>query len=121
MVETRPIDGNLFDGLAAQSDEEQFTDLLNTPGLKIERIVSMGQVTEPGTWLDQAWTEWVLVISGAAAILFEEEAEPHQLKAGDYLMIEPHCRHRVTWTKENEPTIWLAVHFGDLPETDGAG
>ena len=60
----------------------------------------MGQVTEPGTWLDQAWTEWVLVISGAAAILFEEEAEPHQLKAGDYLMIEPHCRHRVTWTKE---------------------
>ena len=48
MVETRPIDGNLFDGLAAQSDEEQFTDLLNTPGLKIERIVFDGAGNRTG-------------------------------------------------------------------------
>lgn len=116
-----PTDGSLFDGVAKKLSDEQFTDLLSTPGLKIERIVSTGQVTEPDKWLDQAWTEWVLVVSGAAEILFEGEEQLRRLKAGDYLMIPPHRRHRVTWTKEGEPTIWLAVHFGDLPETDGTG
>jgi cupin 2 domain-containing protein len=119
MVAAHATDGNLFDGIDEQSPHEpspgeQLSDLLNTPGLKIERIVSTGQVTEPGTWLYQAWTEWVLLVSGAATILFEDESEPRHLKTGDYLMIEGHRRHRVTWTKEGEPTIWLAVHFGYL-------
>jgi cupin 2 domain-containing protein len=132
MLAARATDGNLFDGIDAQSPDaqspdaqspneqspgEQLSDLLNTPGLKIERIVSTGQVTEPGTWLDQACTEWVLLVSGAATILFEDESEQRPLKTGDYLMIEAHRRHRVIWTKEGESTIWLAVHFGDVALT----
>ena len=111
MAAARPSDGNLLDGVLAQSRDEQLNEILNTHGLKIKRIISTGQVTEPGTWLDQAWSEWVLLISGAATILFEHEAAPRPLKPGDYLMIEAHCRHRVTWTHESKPTIWLAVHF----------
>ena len=27
-------------------------------------------------------------------------------------LIDAHRRHRVAWTTPDEPTIWLAVHFG---------
>ena len=115
----RAKDGNLFDDIpetsAPKTEAEIFTDLLSAPGLKVERIISLGHVTPADFWYDQAWSEWVMVASGAAAVLFEGEAEPHRLKAGDYLFIPPHQRHQVIWTEQDEPTIWLAIHFGDLP------
>ncbi|MDS4068774.1 MAG: cupin, partial [Candidatus Competibacter sp.] len=30
---------------------------------------------------------------------------------GDYLWIPAHRRHRVEWTSENPPAIWLALHL----------
>jgi cupin 2 domain-containing protein len=32
------------------------------------------------------------------------------LKAGDYLLIPAHCRHRVEYTSADPPCIWLAIH-----------
>ena len=104
--------GNLLADIPATSRDERFDTLLARPGVRIERIVSTGQASPEGFWYDQAETEWVCVIAGAAALLIEGEAQPHMLKAGDWLEIAPHVRHRVEWTETSQPTIWLAMHIG---------
>jgi cupin 2 domain-containing protein len=32
------------------------------------------------------------------------------MRPGDYVLIEPHCRHRVAWTHATEQTVWLAIY-----------
>jgi cupin 2 domain-containing protein len=102
--------GNLFADIPARLPAEQFTPLLTTPHVRVERIVSRGHASPPGFWYDQPQAEWVIVLAGSAAIAFEGEASPRTLKRGDYLHIPAHARHRVTWTDSAEPTVWLAVH-----------
>ncbi len=102
--------GNFFHNLPDASDEEVTQVLSAFPGARVERIVSLGQASPPGFWCDQAWTEWVVVLAGAAKLLFEGEDAPRLLRPGDYLEIPAHVRHRVAWTDPNRPTIWLAVH-----------
>jgi cupin 2 domain-containing protein len=102
--------GNLFVKLPPPSAEEEITNLLTLPGARVERIVSTGQASPEGYWYDQAWTEWVVVLSGSAAILMEGEDSPRILRPGDYVEIPPHVRHRVEWTDAGAPTVWLAVH-----------
>ena len=105
------IAGNLFAGLpAAREATERCETLLVQAGLRIERIVSSGQASPPGFWYEQAEAEWVLLLSGAALLRFEDEAEARRLRAGDWLHIEPRRRHRMDWTAADEPTVWLAVH-----------
>jgi cupin 2 domain-containing protein len=107
--------GNLFAEVPTSVAEEQFTDLLTMPGVKVERIVSTGQASPPGFWYDQGWTEWVLLLSGSAAVEFEGEAAPRELVPGTYLRIPPGRRRRVAWTSQDGPTVWLVIHAGDLP------
>jgi cupin 2 domain-containing protein len=102
--------GNLFAGLLETLAAEQTTALLTAPNVRIERIVSRGHVSPPGFWYDQDEAEWVIVMAGAADVLFDGEAAPQKLRRGDYLYIPAHTRHRVTWTDPGEPTVWLAVH-----------
>jgi cupin 2 domain-containing protein len=33
------------------------------------------------------------------------------LRPSDHVLISAHRLHRVTWTMNGGPTIWLAVHF----------
>jgi cupin 2 domain-containing protein len=94
--------------------DEEFCTLLTRPGLRIERIVSTGQVS--ADWYDQDQDEWVLLVEGGAHLLVEGEGEI-VLGPGDHLMIAAHVRHRVTWTDPERPTIWLAVHF-DVAEVN---
>ncbi len=105
--------GNLFAGLRAEMAGERFEDLLAKPGARIERIVSLGQATPPGEWLSQDWTEWVVLLAGAAGLWFAGEPEARILRPGDWVTIEPNVRHRVDWTAQGEPTVWLAVHVGE--------
>lgn len=105
-------DGNIFEHVPEQLPEEQLTELLVTPGLRIERIVSTGQASPEGFWYDQDGAEWVLVLAGSAGLLVEGEAEPRVLGPGDHVFIPAHVRHRVAWTDPAQPTIWLAVHYG---------
>jgi cupin 2 domain-containing protein len=88
---------------------ERIDALLSRPGLRIERIVSWGQASPTGFWYDQAESEWVLVIAGAARLRFEDETAARHLVAGDWVDIAPHRRHRVDWTDPEMATIWLAV------------
>ncbi len=102
--------GNLFAGVPDNPGAEQVTALLAAPTVRVERIVSRGHTSPPGFWYDQDEIEWVIVMAGAAAILFDGETEPRRLARGDYLYIPAHTRHRVTWTDASEPTVWLAVY-----------
>ncbi|HUC17638.1 MAG TPA: cupin domain-containing protein [Acetobacteraceae bacterium] len=112
----RPAQGNLFEMLPLASAREGFDALVTAPGLKVQRIVSRGQASPPDLWYDQDWNEWVLLVSGSAGIAFEGEVDMRSLRAGDHLLIPAHCRHRVAWTDDAAPTIWLAVHFAGVLE-----
>lgn len=105
------VDGNLFAPLKQKASDEVIEDLLQTSGLRLERIVSTGQTTPPGEWYDQRWDEWVVMLSGAADLRFEESGKTLSLEPGDYLLIPAHCRHRVERTAEDCETVWLALHF----------
>jgi len=103
---------NLFAGLpSAAAVDEQFADILQRPGLRIERIVSTGQASPEGFWYDQPEGEWVVVLQGEAKLRFADEADARHLKTGDFIDIAPHRRHRVEWTDPDRPTVWLAVHY----------
>jgi cupin 2 domain-containing protein len=101
---------NLFESIPDQLSEELIQTLLSTQNLRIERIVSRGQASPEGFWHDQIMDEWVLLIAGAAQLRFEGEV-PINLVPGSFLNIPAHKRHRVEWTDQTRPTIWLAVHY----------
>ncbi len=44
---------NLFDGIPADLPRELFQTLLAAPGLRVERIVSLGHASPEGFWYDQ--------------------------------------------------------------------
>lgn len=89
---------------------ELITTLLEANGVRIERIVSNGHASPDGFWYDQDRHEWVMLVTGAARLCFENETI--EMKPGDHVNIPAHKRHRVDWTTPDEPTIWLAVHYG---------
>ncbi|MDF0534013.1 cupin domain-containing protein [Shewanella yunxiaonensis] len=101
---------NLFAGLPGQLLNEQFDAILQRPNLRIERILSQGQVTPTGQWYDQDEHEWVLVLQGAGRIQYQDGTEV-VLNRGDSLDIPAHCRHRVSWTEPEQLTVWLAVFY----------
>ena len=104
---------SLFRDLPSNAEAaERFEELLTRPGVRIERIVSLGHASPEGFWYDQEASEWVLLVKGAARLRFEGQ-EPIELRPGAFLNIPAHQRHRVDWTTPDEPTIWLAVHYGD--------
>ncbi len=103
---------NLFADIPDSLPEELIETLLGTPGLRIERIISLGHRSPEGFWYDQEASEWVLLLKGVARLRFEAE-EPMELRPGAFVSIPAHRRHRVEWTDPSEPTIWLAIHYGE--------
>lgn len=104
---------NLLDPLPDASGGEVFENVLTRPGCRIERIVSLGQVTPPDRPYVQAHDEWVLVLAGHASI--EVTGVTSDLGPGDPLFIPAGAAHRVTFTDPATPTVWLAVHIGETP------
>jgi cupin 2 domain-containing protein len=102
---------NLFADLSPQLSEELFTTLLDAGAVRVERIVCGGQASPEGCWYDQDRHEWVVVLRGAARLRFEDGVV--EMRPGDFVNIPAHQRHRVEWTAPDEPTVWLAVHYGD--------
>lgn len=101
---------NLLAPLPDAHQAEVFTALLERPGVRIERIVSQGQVTPEDAPYDQPHDEWVLLLAGAARLWLDGSGEL-ALAPCDALLIPAHVRHRVTWTQAEPPTVWLAVHL----------
>lgn len=100
---------NIFDNIKIDKDNEEFIDILKSENVRIERIVSNGQTSEDGFWYDQDENEFVLLLDGEAIIEFEDREM--KLQKGDYVDIKAYVKHRVKYTSQHEPTIWLAVFY----------
>lgn len=112
MRRTDATSGNLRSELPLRPREAESVDVLfKRPNVRIERIVSTGQATPEGEWYDQDTDEWVLVVDGAARLRIEGEDKDRDLAEGDWILLPAGCRHRVTWTQQMPPTVWLAIHF----------
>jgi cupin 2 domain-containing protein len=102
--------GDLAADIPAQLPEELTTVLARGRGVRIERIVSRGQVSPAGFWYDQAEDEFVLLVAGEARVQIEDQAE-QTLLPGQWIHLAAHVRHRVTFTAADRDTIWLAVFY----------
>jgi len=100
---------NLLRDLPDTRGGEITETLLAAPGVRIERIVSLGQASPPGFWYDQDEAEWVMLLAGAARLRFADEETDSVLSPGDWVHIAPHRRHRIEWTDPAVPTVWLAI------------
>lgn len=103
--------GNLFSFDGKHGGDEQIDMLVAEPHLNVERIVSMGHASPEGFWYDDSRVEWVVLLSGAAVLEFERDSTLLEMRPGDYVLIEPHCRHRVASTHAEEQTVWLAIYY----------
>lgn len=106
-----PVINNFFSYSHHPRTEEIFDTLLSTDSVKIERILSQGQHTSEGIWLEQDFHEWVMLVKGAARLSFKDSSELFEMKPGDYLLIPANTPHRVEWTDPNKESLWLAVHL----------
>lgn len=103
------IFSSFFDDVPIGADEEEFKVIAESKGMLIERIVSHGHTSTE--WYDQEQTEFCTVLRGAADLLIEGDAAPARMEPGTWAVIPAHVRHKVTWTLETEPTIWIAVKW----------
>jgi len=87
--------------------EELTTTLAEGKNVRIERIVSTGQTSD---WYDQPETEFVVLLEGSAIIEYESNKTVPMSK-GDTILIQPHERHRVSFTSSDPPCIWLCVFY----------
>lgn len=102
---------NIFDLSSTQDFSKEIFDILfQNEKVKIERIISTGQITPEGTWYDSAQNEWIVLLQGEAELTFKD-GEMKKLQEGTVLLISAHRKHRVTYTSSNPQCIWLAVHF----------
>lgn len=100
---------NIFDAIPETLPEELIEQIAGHGDVRIERIVSRGHSSPEGFWYDQAQDEFVLLLEGEAVLAFEDGVM--RLKAGDYLTIKAHQKHRVQWTAPDQATLWLAVFY----------
>ena len=64
---------NLFANIPDELPEELTATLLEADSVRIERIVSHGHASPEGFWYDQPQHEWVVLLSGAARLQFEDQ------------------------------------------------
>lgn len=102
---------NIFESVPEGMGAEVFEEIVRSPNVRIERIISKGHTSPDIGWYDQDENEWVMVIDGHAAIEFEDGTLV-TLGKGDHLNIPAHCKHKVSWSDPNHITIWLAVFYG---------
>jgi len=103
--------GNIFADLPRTKRREVFQTLIKDKKLTLERIISTGQVTKEGQWLQQKHSEWVVLLKGKAILRFWGKKELLTLKQGDYFFIPKNLKHRVEWTDPARKSVWLALHF----------
>jgi cupin 2 domain-containing protein len=89
---------------------ELFFELFKSDSCLIEKIVSTGQATKDGEWLEEDRDEWVILLQGFSEIKFFD-GNNFKMESGNYLLIPSNTKHRVESTSSNPPCIWLAIHI----------
>ncbi len=102
---------NLFANIDTEMPQEMTSTLVDGENVRIERIVSKGHISAADFWYDQDQFEWVVILRGNATIQFEEGSRFVFMEIGGSVLLEPHQRHRVSYTDPQGPTVWLAVFF----------
>lgn len=100
---------NFYENILIDKEKEEYKDILKSKDLRIERIVSNGQVSQKDFWYIQDENEFVMLLEGLAILEFDDEEIT--LKKGDCYNIVSKRKHRVKYTDINSPTIWLAVFY----------
>jgi cupin 2 domain-containing protein len=99
---------NIFELPRAPLQEELATVVAESGNVRVERVISTGQVSG---WYDQPETEIVVLLEGGADIEYADGGTV-TLSKGDTLLIEPHVRHRVSFTSAEPPCVWLCIFIG---------
>jgi len=102
---------NIFKKIPAALPDELFENILEHGSFKLGRIVSRAHATPQGEWYDQEKNEWVMLLSGSAALRIAGSDHLTLLAPGDYIFLPAHLKHRVEWTAPDTETIWLALHY----------
>ena len=102
---------NLFANIPVSAPQELCENLLNQPGIRIERILSFGQASPQDFWYEQETAEWVVLLQGAARLWFDGQENPNEMLPGDFVNIPARVKHRVEWTSAHPPAVWLAIHY----------
>jgi cupin 2 domain-containing protein len=102
---------NLFADIPFSQQDEILETILQSPGFRLERIVSRGHQSPPDFWYDQDENEWVILLKGRAGLHFEGREDVLVMNPGDHIHIDRHQRHRVEWTDPDQETVWLALHY----------
>ena len=100
---------NIFDKIIVDKEEENFFEIFKNETIKIEKIVSNGQISPENFWYEQEKSEFILLLEGFAILEFEDKQV--ELVKGDCLNIEAFQKHRVKFTSLEKPTIWFAVFY----------
>ena len=88
----------------------ELTDILvESENIRIEKIVSSGQISPKDFWYDQEQNEFVTLLQGEAVITYEDGNT--KLKAGDNVVITAHKKHKVDYTSIEPPCVWLCVFY----------
>jgi cupin 2 domain-containing protein len=100
---------NFFANLPNDLPEELVNVIIKSDQVRVERIVSQGQSSPKDFWYDQNQNEWVILLKGAARLTVGDKTI--DLASGDFINLPAHTKHRIEWTKPDEPTVWLAVFY----------
>ena len=103
---------NVYQCSAGPLSEEQEEILAQGESLRVERIVSTGQVSPPSFWYDQEEDEWLVLLRGEGRVAYPDGKED-RLLPGDTLFLPAHRKHRVSYTSAQPPAVWLCV-FGRM-------
>ena len=116
---------NIFDLKDLSENEEIVKILVKNENVKIEEIISTGQVTG---WQESDKNEFVILVQGNAEIEYYENKNLKtneniiknqkntndmklQLGKGDTVLIRKGERHRVSYTSKNPCCIWICIFF----------
>ncbi len=104
---------NLFENIILDKKNEEFIEILKKTNIRIERIVSNGQVSEKDFWYIQEENEFVIILEGEAILELYNEQHNKEiiLKKGMFYNIAKGLKHRVKYTSLKEATIWIAVFY----------
>jgi cupin 2 domain-containing protein len=97
---------NFLNNIPTNLENETFETVVENNTVKIERIISFGDITPNDYWYCQSDDEFVMVLEGFAEILYADGTVV-TLNKGDSLYIPAYTKHQVVSTAN--PTIWLVV------------
>ncbi len=83
--------------------------IVETKNIRIERVVSNGQISDKNSWCEVNYNEFLVLLKGNTVL--EINNTSYKMSEGDYIIIPPMAKNRVAYTSTSQETIWLAVYF----------